>query len=94
MKNFGPVTLPEFEAMGFQTREQLQELGWEEVCRKWVLYFPERLNGNAFLAVIATVEGIVWTKATSEHRAEARRLVSEMRQELGLKPAKKKLSKI
>lgn len=81
--NFGPVTLPEFEAMGIRTFGQLEELGWEEVCRKWVENFPERLNVNAFIGVIATLEGISWTKVTASDRAKARRLVNVLRREYG-----------
>ena len=81
VKNFGPVTLPELEAIGFKSVEELQELGAEEVCRKWISYFPERLNANAFLAVVATIEGVVWTKATPGMRGEARRLAAMLRVE-------------
>ena len=68
--NFGPVTLPEFEAMGLKTFGQLEDLGWEEVCRKWVENFPERLNVNAFIGVIATLEGIAWTRVSASDRAK------------------------
>ena len=90
--NFGPVTLPEFKAMGLTTFGQLEDLGWEAVCRKWVEHFPERLNANAFIGVIATLEGISWTKVSASDRARARLLVSELRQDYGL-PATKGASR-
>jgi hypothetical protein len=82
--NFGPVTLPEFHAMGLTTFGQLEDLGWEAVCRKWVEEFPERLNVNAFIGIIATLEGISWTKVSPSDRAQARRLVAKLKAEYGL----------
>jgi hypothetical protein len=84
VKNFGPVTLAEFHAMGFDTLEQLEALGFEEVCRRWVQRFPQRLNANAFLGVVTALEGVVWTQASASQRAAARALVAEMRRELGM----------
>lgn len=86
--NFGPVTLAEFHSMGFATLDQLDALGWEEICRKWVQHFPERLNVAAFMGVIATLEGIPWTKVTEAEKAPARRLVNELRREYGMRPVK------
>ncbi len=86
--NLGPVTLSELEAIGISTYGQLEELGWEEVARKWVESYPERLNVMAFVAIIATLEGIPWTRVTESDKAKARRLVNELRNELGL-PATK-----
>ena len=82
--NFGPVTLPEFKSMGISTFGQLEDLGWEAVCRKWVEHFPERLNANAFIGVIATLEGISWTKVSPSDRSKARSLVRLLRQEYAL----------
>jgi hypothetical protein len=82
--NFGPATLPEFRAMGLKTYGQLEDLGWEAVCRKWVENFPERLNVNAFIGVIATLEGISWTKISPSDRAKARNLVQRLKQEYGI----------
>ena len=89
VKNFGPVTLAEFESIGIDTLEQIKKMGWEETCRQWVQYYPERLNANAFVGIITAVDGITWTKATSEHKAEVRRLVAEFRREHNMPPAKK-----
>ena len=89
--NFGPVTLQEFKTMGLTTYGQLESLGWEAVCRKWVENFPERLNVNAFIGVIATLEGISWTKASASDRAKARNLASDLRREYGMPVAKPKL---
>ena len=82
--NFGPVTLREFKEMGLTTFGHLEDLGWEQVCRKWVEKFPERLNANAFVGVIAALEGIPWTQASASDRAKARVLVNLLRREYGL----------
>ena len=82
--NFGPVTLREFKKMGLTTFGHLEDLGWEAVCRNWVEHFPERLNVNAFVGVIATLEGIPWTQASASDRAKARGLVDLLRREYGL----------
>ncbi len=89
VKNFGPVTSTEFESMGLITLEQVKRLGFEEICRMWIQYYPERLNANAFLGVICSIEDTVWTKATSEQRQIAHSMVKLLRVEYDLPPAKK-----
>ena len=84
VKNFGPVTTVEFEAMGLKTLEQVVELGFEDTCRRYVLYYPERLNANAFIGVICAIEDTVWTQATERQRKLARDLVKLMKYELGV----------
>ncbi len=90
VKNFGPVTRGEFESMNLTTLEQVKSLGFEDTCRKWVQYYPERLNANAFLGVICSIEDTVWTKATSRQRSQAHSMVKMLRAEFGLPPVKKK----
>ncbi len=88
LKNFGPVTHEEFDSMGIQYFDQIEKLGFEDTCRKWVHYYPERLNANAFLAIACTLDGIVWTEATAEHRRMAHSLVSQLRSEYNLPQVK------
>lgn len=90
VKNFGPVTRAEFESMGLTTLEQVKNLGFEEVCRKWVQYYPERLNANAFIGVICSIEDTVWTKATPQQRRMAHAMVRELRHEFGLPQTRRK----
>lgn len=94
VKNFGPVTLAEFEAMGIFYLDQIEELGFEETCRRWVENFPERLNANAFLSIVCVLDSTVWTQATPTQRARAHNLVSEMKSELGVSSPVKKKRKI
>lgn len=86
--NFGPVTLPEIESLGFHNLRDLRKMGWEDVCRKWVENYPERLNVNAFIGIIATLEGIPWTKITPSQRSSARSLVNHLRREIHKPPVK------
>lgn len=84
VKNFGPVTLAEFESMGITTLEEIKTLGFEETCRKWVQYYPERLNANAFIGLICALEETVWTKATAGQRRQAHSMTKILRSEFGL----------
>jgi hypothetical protein len=40
------------------------------------------MNVNAVIGIIATLEGIVWTKISSSDRAKARTFLSRLRTEL------------
>ena len=84
VKNFGPVTSKELSSMGIETLAQLRRLGFERACRAYVASFPERLNANAFLGILCTLEDTVWTRATPAQRAAARALAKELRRELGV----------
>lgn len=81
VKNFGPVTLAEFEAMDIDSLEQILELGFEDCCRKWVESFPDRLNVNAFVGIITAIDGVSWVKATRRHKKKAFDLAKQMRAE-------------
>ncbi len=90
VKNFGPVTRGEFESMNLTKLEQVKSLGFEDTCRRWVQFYPNRLNANAFLGVICSIENTVWTKATSHQRSQAHSMVKMLRAEFGLPQVKKK----
>ena len=89
VKNFGPVTRAEFEAMHLTSLEQLQRLGFEDICRRWVQYFPQRLNANAFLGVICSLDSTVWTRATVGQRRMAHQMACTLRAEFGLPQVKR-----
>lgn len=82
--NFGPVTLAEFESVGITTLDQIEELGFEETARRWTEKYPERINVMAFVGIVATLDGIAWTKVNEAQKSKARSLVNQMRAELGL----------
>ena len=84
IKNFGPVGLAEFHSMNITTLEQIKNIGFEEMCRKYVMFYPERLNANAFLGIICSIEDTVWTQASPHQRAEARNMARILRHEFGL----------
>lgn len=87
--NFGPVTLPEFAAIGITTVDQIERLGAEETCRRYVERYPQRLNVAAFLGVVATLEGVTWTKISPGGRAFARRIADTLRAEFGAVSARR-----
>lgn len=89
VKNFGPVCLAEFDSIGWKYLDQIERLGFEDTCRKWIQYFPERLNANAFLGIVCALDGIVWTKATPAHRRAAHGLARQLREEFGVKQPKR-----
>lgn len=86
--NFGPVTAAELASLGVMTLEDLESLGAEDTLRRWTARFPNRLNVNAALGLVVTLDGGVWTTATGAQRASARRLVDRLRAELGMSPAR------
>lgn len=86
--NFGPVVLPELAAVGITTVDQLERLGAEEVCRRWIERYPERLNVNAIVGVVATLEGVPWTKVSPGGRAAARAIADELRAHFGHRGAR------
>ncbi|MFO0604596.1 MAG: TfoX/Sxy family DNA transformation protein [Polyangiales bacterium] len=88
--NFGPVTLPEFAAVGITTVDQIERLGAEETCRRYVERFPERLNVNALVGVVATLEGVPWTRVSPGGKALARRIADDLAAHFGRAPAPKK----
>lgn len=77
--NFGPVTLPELASVGITSVDQLERLGAEEVCRRWIERYPDRLNVNAIVGVVATLEGVPWTRVSPAGRAQARAIANELR---------------
>lgn len=83
IKNFGPVTLAEFNSMNITTLEQIKKIGFEDMCRKYVEFYPERLNANAFLGIICSIENTVWTQATANQRSVARNMAKFLRKEFG-----------
>ncbi|MEQ1876711.1 MAG: TfoX/Sxy family protein [Bdellovibrionia bacterium] len=91
IKNFGPVTLAEFHSMNITTLEQLKKTGFEDMCRKYVMYYPNRLNANAFLGVICSIENTVWTQATARQRSEARNMVRLLKTEFGISNTRTRL---
>ena len=88
--NFGPVTLPEFAAIGITTVDQIERLGAEEVCRRYVERFPARLNVNAVIGVVATLEGVPWTRISPGGKGLARRIVDDLEAHFGPRPSSRK----
>lgn len=70
----GPTCDPELASLGIHTLDDLRELGWEEACVRWAEAYPLRLNVNAFVGVIAAVEGVDWRRLDDGWKRRARAL--------------------
>lgn len=69
----------ELNSIGIKTFEQMQELGWEEICERWVQFYPERANLNAFAAIIGALQDRDWRKITPDSKVQAKRLLRQLK---------------
>src|SRR5262245_18233548 len=83
------ITEVELESLGLGSSARIARMGWEEAFIRWVEAYPERLNLNAAVGVIAKAEGISWLKVRAADKERARFLVDALRKERGLKPTMK-----
>jgi hypothetical protein len=83
----GPITSGELASIGLETVEAVAALGWEEAFVRWVEAYPERLNVNAAVGLVAVVRGVSWLHVTPNDKARARSLVDALRRERGLPPS-------
>ncbi len=79
VRNLGPLTQAELASVGIYSAEQMAELGWPEVCLRWVEAFPARANLNAFAAVIGAIDGVDWRKIDPLQKEAARKLAQRLR---------------
>lgn len=78
-RNLGPVSAAEMQAMGIQYLDQIIEMGWEEFCIQYVELYPERLNLNAFTAIIGAIEDQDWRKIDPSLKSEAKKLLKQLK---------------
>ena len=78
-RNLGPVSASEMEAMGIYYLDQIIEMGWENFCIQYVELFPNRLNLNAFAAIIGAIEDQDWRKIDPQFKAQARSLIRQIK---------------
>ena len=76
---FGPVCTPELRAAGIDSSEQIRQLGWQEAYLSWIARFPERINVNAAVAMIAAEQNVRWLDVSPEDKERARSLVRRLR---------------
>jgi hypothetical protein len=79
VRNLGPTTRRELRRISVRSRDDLAGLGWQEVCLRWVELFPQRLNLNAFAAIIGAMEDVDWRAIDPAKKEEARLLVNKLR---------------
>ena len=78
-RNIGPQCAAEIEAMGIRYLDEIEKLGWEEFCIRYVEHFPHRLNLNAFAAVIGALEDRDWREIDSNLKLAARQLIRRIK---------------
>ncbi len=78
-KNLGPLTGAELRAVGIESVQQLQALGWEKAFESWVNVFPERVNLNALYALIGAVEELDWREIPADQKQEAKDFIRGFR---------------
>ena len=78
-RNLGPITVAEFSTLGVVDLEQIKEVGWEDFCIKYVEFFPERLNLNAFYAIIGAIYDQDWREIDSDLKLQAQKLQKRLK---------------
>jgi hypothetical protein len=83
------ITEVELESLGLGSSTRIAKMGWEEAFLRWVEAYPERLNLNAAVGLIAKAEGTSWLKVRASEKERARVFIDALRRERGLKPTVK-----
>jgi hypothetical protein len=78
-RNLGPVCGAELRSLGLNTVEQLKNIGWEKVFYRWVERYPNRINLNALVALMAAVTEQDWRKIDPDLKSEARQIINQLR---------------
>lgn len=79
--NIGPLTGAELRSVGISSLEDLQEIGWEQVCRRWCEAFPERLHAMAAYALLGAEREINLLNLTKKERVAAKNLIQALKRE-------------
>lgn len=74
-RNLGPVSEVELESVGITSLEQMVEMGWENVCLRYVEMYPSRLNLNAFTSIIGAIYDQDWRKIDPDLKIQAKKLI-------------------
>ena len=78
-RNLGPTSAAEMDAMGIHFLDQIEKMGWEEFCTRYVELFPHRLNLNAFTAIIGALENQDWRRLDPDLKAQAKALIRNIK---------------
>lgn len=79
VRNLGPATEKELNAIGVMTFEQMIDMGWKEVCFHYVYHYPNRLNLNLVTAVIGALINQDWRDLEPDLKQEAREFIEALR---------------
>lgn len=80
-KNLGVVSGAELRALGIDTVERLKQIGWERAFTQWCEAYPQRLNGNAVLALVGAVEEQDRRQLDADLKGEAQSLLRELKRD-------------
>ncbi|MFK8137789.1 MAG: TfoX/Sxy family DNA transformation protein [Bdellovibrionales bacterium] len=80
LKNLDSLLESELNSCGYKTAQDLVETGWEEVCLHLVEAYPERLNLNAFHAIIGAIHDKDWKEIEPNLKTQARQLKKRIKQ--------------
>lgn len=69
-------------SLGVHYLDQIESLGWENFCVRYVEHFPHRLNLNAFTAIIGALEDQDWRKIDPDLKLRARQLIGRIKKGL------------
>lgn len=84
-RNLGFVSERELNSIGISSFEEMRELGWEQVCEKYISCYPERLNLNMITSIIGALFDQDWRKLDSDLKVQAKRFLKVLKERKGNK---------
>jgi hypothetical protein len=74
-----PALVIEFEAMGYHTLEDLQQIGWEKLCLAFSKIHPTRFNPQFFNLLYAITHNIPVAKVTKKKKRIIEKLYKKIK---------------
>lgn len=78
-RNLSDLTGGELRGVGIETLEDLRRVGWREACLMLVSENPQRINLNAFTAIIGAEMDLDWRNVDPKLKEEARQMIKAMK---------------
>ena len=78
-RNLGQVSEFEFATLGVHYLEDIEAIGWQEFCVRYIEMYPNRLNLNAFTAIIGALYDQDWRTIDSYLKLKARQLIKQIK---------------
>ena len=77
-RNLGQISERELNSIGIDSLEEIKAQGWEQVCEKYIFFYPERLNLNMITSIIRAVYDQDWRKLNPNLKEQARKFLKSM----------------